>query len=197
MIYKIAGLICHQLPERSIFIGGQPLPFCARCTGIYGSVFIFFMYFLIRKRFRGNYPPKTALLIGAVCCLIPFMYDGGMSYLGIHETNNFLRIMTGSFAGLPLSFLALLLLNIRSLLAKSSEKKPIIKSPSDFLPLGLCLVVSYMTYIEKIPWHTSAIISVLGFIFFFGLLIFIAGRALYEKLSKRNIKKRNIKKRNT
>lgn len=191
MIYKIAGLICHQLPERSIFIGGEKLPFCARCTGIYGSIFIFLVYFLIRKRFKGNYPPKTALLIGAVCCLIPFMYDGGMSYLGIHETDNFLRIVTGSFAGLPLSFLALLLLNIKSTMDEGSKKKPIIKNLSDFLPLGLCLVASYMTYTGKIPWHIPALISVLGFIFFFGLLIFIAGRALYEKLSKRNIKKRN------
>lgn len=29
------GVICHQRPERSFFIGGSQLPVCARCTGLY------------------------------------------------------------------------------------------------------------------------------------------------------------------
>ena len=33
--YAIGHLVCHQLPERSFYLGGVALPVCARCTGIY------------------------------------------------------------------------------------------------------------------------------------------------------------------
>jgi uncharacterized membrane protein len=37
VIYAIASLVCHQLPERSFHLGGFQLPVCARCLGIYGG----------------------------------------------------------------------------------------------------------------------------------------------------------------
>jgi len=33
--YAIGAVICHQLPARSFHLGTQPLPVCARCTGLY------------------------------------------------------------------------------------------------------------------------------------------------------------------
>lgn len=29
--------ICHQRPERSLRVAGQPMPVCARCTGLYAG----------------------------------------------------------------------------------------------------------------------------------------------------------------
>lgn len=37
MVYRGAGLICHQRPERSFHLAGVQLPVCARCTGLYMS----------------------------------------------------------------------------------------------------------------------------------------------------------------
>ena len=34
-LFPIGHYICHQRPERSFFVGGQQLPVCARCTGLY------------------------------------------------------------------------------------------------------------------------------------------------------------------
>jgi uncharacterized membrane protein len=34
-IYVAGSVVCHQKPERSFRLAGQPLPVCARCTGIY------------------------------------------------------------------------------------------------------------------------------------------------------------------
>jgi uncharacterized membrane protein len=34
-VYLAGAVVCHQKPERSFRIAGQPLPVCARCTGIY------------------------------------------------------------------------------------------------------------------------------------------------------------------
>src|SRR5436190_256549 len=28
-------IVCHQIPERSLWIAATPMPVCARCTGIY------------------------------------------------------------------------------------------------------------------------------------------------------------------
>lgn len=37
LFYQAAGLICHQLPERSFSLAGVQMPVCARCFGLYGS----------------------------------------------------------------------------------------------------------------------------------------------------------------
>ena len=33
--YLLAGVVCHQLPDRSFHPGGVQMPVCARCTGLY------------------------------------------------------------------------------------------------------------------------------------------------------------------
>lgn len=35
MTYVAGKTVCHQRPERSFRVAGQPMPVCARCTGIY------------------------------------------------------------------------------------------------------------------------------------------------------------------
>ena len=34
-VYVAGAVVCHQKAERSFSLAGQPLPVCARCTGIY------------------------------------------------------------------------------------------------------------------------------------------------------------------
>ena len=37
-IYTLCGHICHQKPDRSLYIAGVQFPLCARCTGIYAAL---------------------------------------------------------------------------------------------------------------------------------------------------------------
>jgi uncharacterized membrane protein len=37
LVYRVGGVICHQRPERSFYLGAVPLPVCARCAGIYAG----------------------------------------------------------------------------------------------------------------------------------------------------------------
>ncbi|MDZ7771356.1 MAG: DUF2085 domain-containing protein [Balneolaceae bacterium] len=31
-------LLCHQIPDRSFWLGGQPMAVCSRCMGVYGGM---------------------------------------------------------------------------------------------------------------------------------------------------------------
>jgi uncharacterized membrane protein len=36
-IYSAAGLVCHQLPERTFHVAAGPFAVCARCLGLYAG----------------------------------------------------------------------------------------------------------------------------------------------------------------
>ena len=36
-VFAVGSVICHQLPERSFFVGDYQFPVCARCAGLYVS----------------------------------------------------------------------------------------------------------------------------------------------------------------
>lgn len=66
--YFFLNPVCHQLPARSIFIYGLPLPVCARCTFIYLGGLAFFTFALFQRSFK-SWPAAfyivSALLVGA------------------------------------------------------------------------------------------------------------------------------------
>ena len=71
-------LICHRIPERSFFFRGHQFPVCARCTGFYISLAIYFIYAYF------NYVD----------------YD-----LNLRQSNNILRLITGLLGGIGLGIL--------------------------------------------------------------------------------------------
>lgn len=92
--------ICHQLETRSFFIGGHPLPVCARCTGIYagflsGSLLAFAGGFSVRV-------PGAALW--AVASL-PMAADVLLGVSGVWEGTLFSHAGTGSVFGAAGAFI--------------------------------------------------------------------------------------------
>jgi uncharacterized membrane protein len=68
-IYRF-GAFCHQLPERSFFVGRHQVCYCHRCTALYTTVAVTgLLYGLIRWRF----PLSTRLLLLAA---VPILIDG-------------------------------------------------------------------------------------------------------------------------
>ncbi|NPA76079.1 MAG: DUF2085 domain-containing protein [Euryarchaeota archaeon] len=90
-VYISGDYMCHQHADRSFFINGNQMPYCARCTGIFlGLAFGLFLaaYFRVRMGF---------LLYFLI--LIPMALDGGIQLITSYESTNLTRIITGMLVG--------------------------------------------------------------------------------------------------
>ncbi len=104
---KYYKLLCHRMPERSFHYKTHQFPVCARCTGFYTGLAIFLTYKAI---FPINY--TFTLLIISIILLIPTSIDGFTQYLGLRESNNKLRFITGLIGGIGLIILFKIILKI-------------------------------------------------------------------------------------
>lgn len=119
----IGHLVCHQLPDRNLWIGGHYLPVCARCTGAYLGFYIGYLLLPMRKK-EACGPPNlwiTSLMVA------PMIFDAGTQLIGLRTSTNELRLVTGLLFGAALSpFLVYSLAQI-----PTSTKLPILRN---FLP---------------------------------------------------------------
>lgn len=88
---------CHQRADRSFYIKGYQFPVCARCTGIVLSTLMGYILYSIKK---------IRLICGVILC-IPMIIDGGIQYLGIKESTNSRRFLTGLLGGVGLAIVRL------------------------------------------------------------------------------------------
>lgn len=89
--------VCHQIPHRSLALGGLPLTVCARCTGLYlgGAVGLALMA-LGYGRLRA--PGRLWLLVAVA----PTVIDFGMGHLTGVSLPNLARLAVAFPAGLML-----------------------------------------------------------------------------------------------
>ncbi len=122
----IAGLIklfftplCHQIPERSFYLFGHPLPVCSRCTGIYMGFFIGSVLFpFIKIKINDVYPPKNILLIA----VMPMGLDVLLNWINILDTGLLIHFITGFIFSIIFSFYAIPgVMELSDLLIKKEE----------------------------------------------------------------------------
>jgi uncharacterized membrane protein len=96
ILHAAYGRVCHQMPERSLWILGYPMSVCARCLGIYlGYVAGLLAYPFCRKRLEER-PPRRRWLFLA---LVPVAIDFAGGYLGLFQNTIDSRVATGFVAG--------------------------------------------------------------------------------------------------
>jgi uncharacterized membrane protein len=91
---------CHRMPERSIPCLGLERYLCSRCIGILIGGILGFIAWKV-----GVSVPAPA----AVLCSIPMAIDGGTQLLGLRESTNTMRLITGFLFGLSLNALGAIL----------------------------------------------------------------------------------------
>jgi uncharacterized membrane protein len=101
--------ICHRIAARSFQIDGEPLPLCARCTGIYLGVMTSFLIAVGSGRTRVSLLPPTRVLVVLGIFVVILGIDGVNSYVhlfpggtGIYEPHNWLRLVTGTYCGIAM-----------------------------------------------------------------------------------------------
>ena len=106
ILYFFGRGFCHQYADRSFEAGGLVFCVCARDTGIYLGLMatlaiLIILYAHLREK-PAAMPPVWAIITG-VLLIVPMAVDGVGSYLGLHETNNLLRYITGYLCGTGLA----------------------------------------------------------------------------------------------
>lgn len=84
---------CHQRPDRSFFVGEYQFPVCARCTGVLISSMLAPVFYVFVV-----FPIKVYILMIAIMGL-----DGGIQYMGLKESTNIRRFVTGCVGGFGLT----------------------------------------------------------------------------------------------
>lgn len=128
---------CHQLAERSlcyftngtisdcaqpgiIVIGRQAIvelggtmgykfPVCARDLAIYGAMLLGGLVFPFVRKIDDRIAPP---LIYFIIALIPIGLDGGTQLIGLRESTNSLRLITGFLSGVVIPFYMIPILNM-------------------------------------------------------------------------------------
>jgi len=178
-----AAAVCHGLPERSLAAGGAPLPFCARCAGLYIGVFAAFIYLCVKKRLNGDALPGPLFIFAAVT-MAPLMIDGATSYAGLRESGNMMRLITGALFGTALPAPLVLAANFAP--ERGGENR-IIKNFREYgFILAAAAVAGYLFYVGAVPRFAAAIILCAGMILTFYLFFYMLTCYFIRRLSRYN-----------
>ena len=95
-IYRAFGAFCHQLPERSYFIGEHKLAVCSRCTGLYAGFALTLLAYPLIRPLRTTATPARQWLLWAA---LPTFIDFSLTFFGIWENTHSSRLLTGFLLG--------------------------------------------------------------------------------------------------
>jgi uncharacterized membrane protein len=93
-VYFIGDIFCHQKYDRSIFLNGNQMPFCSRCTAIWLGIALGLGFMIFYSIILDN---KILLII--ILGILPLGIDGIGQLLNFWESTNLIRILTGLLTG--------------------------------------------------------------------------------------------------
>ena len=95
VVYSAGDYLCHQKSERSIYINGNQMPFCSRCTAIWLGIVIGLGIMIFYSIELNN-----KFLIAVFLGILPLGIDGVGQLIGLWESTNIIRFLTGSITGI-------------------------------------------------------------------------------------------------
>ncbi|MEM0492544.1 MAG: DUF2085 domain-containing protein [Candidatus Thermoplasmatota archaeon] len=115
-IYTIGDRLCHQIASRSLFLNGNQMPFCVRCTAIWLGLSVGLGYMVFFK-----HEINEKILIVIIIGVAPMGVDGTGQLLGFWESTNTIRFITGLLSGLSCGLETGVI--IKEILPRQSMKK--------------------------------------------------------------------------
>jgi uncharacterized membrane protein len=95
-------VLCHGMAERSLIVFGEPMPICARCSGIYAGLLAGIALYALMPWLREG-TTRVMLLVAVV----PITIDGVTQAIGLRTSTNPLRIATGLAVAIAFAMWAL------------------------------------------------------------------------------------------
>ena len=131
---RMGSAVCHRMAERSFLWGQGTMPLCARCTGIYVGVLLAFCFLLLKRRMDAGRPFSKGQAMLTALMILPIGIDGLGSYLGFWESNQLMRVLSGSLVGAVVPGFLLLAVNFDPV---QGNKQPIYEHTTELLLLLL------------------------------------------------------------
>ena len=100
-LYFLFEPVCHQIPERSLFLNSAPLAVCTRCFAIYLGAFLILVFFVVRKTIHHINPNWVVLYT------VPTIMDFLFEKFGLYLNLPVVRFLTGLLFGASLIYLIL------------------------------------------------------------------------------------------
>jgi len=179
MLWQVGYALCHQLPERSFFIGGYQLPVCARDTGTMLGFGLVLAYYLARKRWKRARLPDVPVLVAAGIGFALFAFDGFSSYIGLRDTSNEIRLISGLGFGLSLG---VMMLTVLSYIAKGDIERRTFdwKDLLLLLPLLALLYFAVTTDLGAAWYYVISTAVIMFLVLLAGTLFFVLFNLLTE-----------------
>lgn len=168
---RMGSAVCHRMAERSFLWGQGTMPLCARCTGIYVGVLLAFCFLLLKKRMDAGRPFSKGQAMLTALMILPIGIDGLGSYLGFWESNQLMRVLSGSLVGAVVPGFLLLAVNFDP---AQGNKQPIYAHTTELLLLLLLSAgLGFGLWLGLPLAGVLAVASVLGEIFLWGGFVWL------------------------
>ena len=103
--HRVFQPFCHQIPERSFWIAGQPMAVCSRCIGIYiGFALGWMSLSLLSRANLFSWLNRKHLLIGAIAINL---IDLAGNFVGLWQNTLLSRLVLGVALGLAAAIIFL------------------------------------------------------------------------------------------
>jgi uncharacterized membrane protein len=142
----IGSLVCHQRPDRTLWIGGHYLPVCARDTGAFVGLLLGYVMLLPLRRKEAKGPPNLYL---SLIMMLPLWIDSFGQLFGFWTSTNYLRLITGLLFGAAVAPMLIYALSLSPLkgripLMRNMEPKTAVLDDKDswFDAKALCIDIA-------------------------------------------------------
>ncbi|HEY7851008.1 MAG TPA: DUF2085 domain-containing protein [Ktedonobacterales bacterium] len=98
-IFTVYRFVCGQTPSHSFYVAGYQMCLCSRCLAIYSSLLMCgLLLTLFRHSPNRRFIRPISWKLWALG-MLPMALDGGTQLFGFHESNVYLRLLTGAIFG--------------------------------------------------------------------------------------------------